>query len=69
MINIKISCSVTEIGSIKGGNQFFHINFLNKDISITLLDNAITFCMAPLYIHSEGKVSQIFYLGLSFYFM
>ena len=69
MINIKISCSASEIWSIKDQNLFFHIIFLNKDISITMLDNAMKFCMTLLHIHSEGTVSQILYLRLSFYFM
>ena len=69
MINIKTLCSVTELGSIKGTHLFFHIIFLNMDISITILDNAMKFCMALLHIHSEGNVCQILYLGLSFYFM
>ena len=59
----------SEIGSIKGKIHFFHIIFLNKDISITMLDNAIECCMALLHIHCEGCVSQIIYLGLSLYFM
>ena len=57
------------IGSIKCKNLFFHIIFLNMDISITILDTAMKSCMTLLYIHSEGSVSQFFYLGLSFYFM
>ena len=69
MIDIKISCSVTEMGSIKYKNLFIHIIFLNMDISITILDTAMKSCMTLLHIHSEGSVSQIFYLGLSFYFM
>ena len=39
------------------------------DISITILDNAMKFCMTLLHIHFEGGVSQFFYLGLIFYFM
>ena len=62
MINIKILCSVTELESIKGKHLFFHIIFLNMDFSITILDNAMKFCMALLHIHSEGSVSQILYL-------
>ena len=69
MIDIKISCPVTEIGSIKCKNLFFHIIFLNMDISITIVDNAMKSCMTLLHIHSERSVSQFFYLGLSFYFM
>ena len=68
-MNIKVSCSVIDIRSIKGIIQCFHIIFLNKDISITILDNAMKLCMALLHTHSEGSVSQIFYIGLSFYFM
>ena len=66
---IELSCSVTEIGSIKDKNQFLHIIFLNKDISITISDSAMKFSMALLQIHYEGSLSQISYLGLSFYFM
>ena len=68
IINIKILCSASEIGSIKGKHHFFHIIFLNKDISTAILDNAMNFCMALLHIDFEGNMSQIFYLGLSSYF-
>ena len=43
--------------------SFFHIIFLNKDISFTI------FFMSVLDAHPEGSVSQIFYLSPSFYFM
>ena len=69
MINIKISCVVTVIGVSKAKISFFHIIFLNKDISITILDNAIQFLNALLHIHSEGSMSQISLSGLSLYFM
>ena len=49
--------------------MIFHYIFLNKDISITDKDNDMKFCMVLLYTYSGGRVSQIFYLGLSFYFM
>ena len=47
-------------------NSVFSYHFLNKDISINILNNAMEFCMALLHTNSEGRVSQIFYLGLSF---
>ena len=59
-MNIKVSYSVIEIRSIRGKIQFFRIIFLNKDISINILNNAMEFCMALLHIHSEGRVSQFF---------
>ena len=68
-MNSKVSCSVIDIRSIKDKIQCFHIIFLNKDISITIKDNAMKFCKALLHTHSKGSVSQVFYLGLSFYFM
>ena len=48
---------------------FFHIIFLNMDISKTILDNAMKSCMTLLHINSEGSMSHFLYLGLSFYFM
>ena len=43
--------------------------FLNDDISISVLDMVLNFRMPVLHIHLEGSLSQIFYLGPSFYFM
>ena len=60
---------VAEIGISKNKNLIFHVIFLNKDISVTTLDITMKFSMTALHIHSEGSVSQIFYLGPSFYFM
>ena len=48
---------------------FVQFYFLNMDI---LLDNklpVIQFCTDVKNIHMEGTVSQIFYSGLSFYFI
>ena len=43
--------------------------FLNVHYSITIAYIDFKFCLLSLHIHSEGTVSQIFNLGLSFYFM
>ena len=64
-----ISFSVTKIGVSKSKNLIFYVIFFNTDISVTTQDIAMKFCMTILHIHSEGSVSQIFYLGPSFYFM
>ena len=69
MINMQILVLVAEIGTSKNKNLIFHVIFLNKDISVTTLDITMKFSMTALHIHSEGSVSQIFYLGPSFYFM
>ena len=66
---MNISFFFTEIGREKGKIQSFHIIFLNKDISITVPDIVLKFGMSALHIHSEGRVSQILYLGLSCFFM
>ena len=69
MINMQILFFVAEIGISKNKNLIFHVIFLNKDISVTTLDITMKFSMTALHIHSEGSMSQIFYLGPSFYFM
>ena len=69
MIHMQILFLVAEIGTSKNKNLIFHVIFLNKDISVTKLDITMKFSMTALHIHSEGSVSQIFYLGPSFYFM
>ena len=69
MINMQILFFVAEIGISKNKNLIFHFIFLNKDISVTTLDITMKFSMTALHIHSKGSVSQIFYLGPSFYFM
>ena len=63
MINMQIFFFFAEIGTSK--NLIFHVNFFNKDISVTTLDTTIT----ALHIHSEGSVFQICYLAPSFSFM
>ena len=69
MINMQILFFIAEIGTSKNKNLIIHVIFLNKDISVTTLDITMKFCMTAPHIHSEGSVSQIFYLGPSFYFM
>ena len=69
MINMQILFFVAEIGTSKNRNLIFNVIFFNKDISVTTLDITLKLSMAALHIHSEGSVSQIFYLGPSFYFM
>ena len=68
-MNMQIIFFVAEIGTSNNTNLIFHVIFLNKDISVTTLDITMKFSMTALQIHSEGSVSQIFYLGPSFYFM
>ena len=69
MVNMQISFFVAEIGTSKNINLIFHVIFLNKDISVTTLDITMNFSMTALHMNSKGKMSQIFYLGPSFYFM
>ena len=47
----------------------FYGVFFNKDISLTVADIILKFCILVLHILSKGSVSQIFHLGPSFYFM
>ena len=53
----------------KSGNGIFDKIFLNVYFSITIADTDFKFCQLSPDIHSEGTVSQILNLGLSFYFM
>ena len=69
MMNVQTLFFVAQIGTSKNKNLIFHVNFLNNDISVTTLDITMKFSMTVLHIHSEGTVSQIVYLGPSFYFM
>ena len=57
------------MGREKGKIKIFHVIFFNKDISITVADIILKFCMVVLHILPEGSLSQIVYLGPSFYFM
>ena len=43
--------------------------FLNVHFSKTIAYKDFKFCLLSPHIHLEGTVSQIFHLGLSFYFM
>ena len=69
MMNMQISFSVAKMGVSKSKNLIFNVIFFNTDISVTTQDIAMKFCMTILHVHSEGSVSQILYLGPSFYFM
>ena len=69
MINMQILFFVAEIWTSKNKNLIFHVIFLNMDILVTTLDITMKFSMTALHVHLEGSVSQIFYLGPSFYFM
>ena len=48
---------------------FFRVLFFNMDISLDSCVRELKFCIVGHKIPLEGGVSQIFYLGLSFYFM
>ena len=65
----KIRFFLTEIEREKEEILIFHVISLNNDISVTVADIILKFCMLVLHILPEGSVSQIFYLGPSFYFM
>ena len=69
IMNMQMSFSVAEIGCSKTKNLIFYGIFLNTDISITTQEIATKICMTILHINCEGSVSQMFYLGPSFYFM
>ena len=53
----------------KSKNIFFDQIFLNFHFSVTIAYKDLKFRFLSLHIHSEGTVSQIFDLGLGFYFM
>ena len=67
MMKIERSFPIIEIMGRKSENLLFHDICLNKDISITVQDMAMKFWVTNLYIHSKGRVSQILYLGRSFF--
>ena len=50
-------------------NLFFHFYFLDMDISLNIYTLVMKFYTGVLNILLEGTVSQIFNLGLGFYFM
>ena len=69
MKTMKMSFPFTEMGHEKGKIPIFHVIFLNKDIFIIVADIILKFRMLFLHMLPEGSVSQISYLGPSFYFM
>ena len=50
-------------------NRFFHIYFLNMDITVPIYIINLKFSVSILNVLHEGRVSQILYLSPSFYFM
>ena len=54
---------------MKVKDPILHYYFLNKDISVTDKENSLEFSRVVLEVSLEGSMSQIFYLGPSFYFM
>ena len=50
-------------------NSLFFLYFFNKDISVNIPYKFLKFLIHIYGSHSEVTVSQIFYLGPSFYFM
>ena len=50
-------------------NPIFHLHYLNTNISVTNTDKSLTFSGTVLCVGFEGSVSQILYLGPSFYLM
>ena len=69
MKTLKIKFFFTEIWRGKGEIPIFHVIFLNSDISITVTDIILKLCMLVLHILPKGRMSQIYYLSPSFYFM
>ena len=47
----------------------FHLNFLNKDFSVTIAHRPFKFETCILDIQMEGSMSQNFDIGPSFHFM
>ena len=50
-------------------SQNFPHNLLNFKISAIVKDTHLKFSVLVLIVRKEGNVSQIFYVGPSFYFM
>ena len=70
MKTIKNQFLFTEIGRVKGKILILHLIIFNNDISITVADIILKFCILVFHILPEGSVSHIsFYLGPSFYSM
>ena len=49
--------------------SFLSLLFFEHDISVTIKVFDLKLCVHILKVPLEGRVSQIFYLGFSFYFM
>ena len=49
--------------------HIFHVYFFNMDISLIIAPISLKICMCIAETYMEGRVSQIFDLGLSFCFM
>ena len=62
MKTMKIPFFFTEMGCEKGNILNFHVFFFNKDISISVADIILKFCMSVLYVLPEGSMSQIFFI-------
>ena len=58
-----------ELRELRFKNRVFHLYFLNMDISVTIYLFKLRFSPCIHKIRPEGNVSQIFYLGPSFYLM
>ena len=66
---MQILLSRSEIRDSKSKIQIFCVIFFNKDISVTTSDITMTFSMTASQFHPEGSVSQISYLGPSFFIL
>ena len=58
---------VWQCGELKNLNFYQH--FFNMDISLHNQDKLLKFCLCVLYYYIKENVSQIFYLGPTFYLM
>ena len=62
--------TLTKIYALKSVKiLFFYYIFLNLDNSINIVHRLLKFSIGILDMITEGTVSQISYLGPSFYFM
>ena len=50
-------------------NSYFHYNFLKLKISTIMKELTLKIALSILDINQDGRVSQIFYLRPSFYFV
>ena len=63
MENMKMYIFFTEKWRERGKNLFLYVILLNKDISSTVLDIVLQFCMPVFYTNLKGRVSHIFLFG------